>query len=200
MQCNCCAVVARLAYLQPAGVAAVASNLQSATQSLLNNGKMKLLENDCQTEAAQVAAATAAAATAWWTYIHMYSACHLVAATYIFEAATQNVWHLGTIFLHRLCLLTRQVAPAPKWYAARVDNQASAYKTQCLHLLWHAKLLSSDVSYADCYVCAWPKTPERMLSYSPNELRISTRSLCLDTLFIYILIYTYLNATDYLCL
>lgn len=66
MQCNCCAVVvlvavARLAYLQPAGVAAVASNLQSATQSLLNNGKMKLLENDCQTEAAQ-AAATAAAA------------------------------------------------------------------------------------------------------------------------------------------
>lgn len=70
MQCNCCAVVvvvvARLAYLQPAGVAAVASNLQSATQSLLNNGKMKLLENDCQTEAAQAAAeATAATAAAW---------------------------------------------------------------------------------------------------------------------------------------
>lgn len=64
MQCNCCAVVvvavARLAYLQPAGVAAVASNLQSATQSLLNNGKMKLLENDCQTEAALAATAAAA--------------------------------------------------------------------------------------------------------------------------------------------
>lgn len=65
------------------------------------------------------AAATAGAATAWWTYIHMYSACHLVAATYIVEAATQNVWHLGTIFLQRLCLLTRQVAalclcPCPK--------------------------------------------------------------------------------------
>lgn len=30
--------------------AAAIWNLQSATQSLLNNGKMKLLENDCQTE------------------------------------------------------------------------------------------------------------------------------------------------------
>lgn len=54
-------------------------------------------------------------------------------------------------------------APAPKWHAARVDNQASAYKTQCLHLLWHAKRLSTDVSYAGCYV-PWPKRPERILS------------------------------------
>lgn len=113
-------------------------------------------------------------ATAWRTYIHIYSACHLAAATYIFfEAATQNVWHLGTIFLQRLCLLACLLgklqhtafapAPAPKWHAARVDNQASAYKTQCLHLLWHAKRLSSDVSYAGCYV-PWPKRPERILS------------------------------------
>lgn len=43
-------------------------NLQSATQSLLNNGKMKLLENDCQTEAARAVAG--------------HSACQLVAATH----------------------------------------------------------------------------------------------------------------------
>lgn len=126
-------------------------------------------------------------ATAWRTYIHIYSACHLAAAIYIFSKQPHKMFGILGLFSCSgfACLLacsascsTLPLPPAPKWHAARVDNQASAYKTQCLHLLWHAKRLSTDVSYAGCYV-PWPKRPERILSYSLNELRMWTSSCCL---------------------
>lgn len=98
-------------------------------------------------------------ATAWRTYIHIYSACHLVAATYILWSSHTKCLASWDYFLTAAllaCLLAKlqhtALAPAPMWHAACVDNQASAYKTQCLHVLWHAKRLSSDVSYAACYV------------------------------------------------
>lgn len=144
-------------------------NLQSATQSLLNNGKMKLLENDCQTEAARAVAG--------------HSACQLVAAThctytYIFIYVSKHpnkiFGILGLFFTAALlCLdLLRFLAASfpscpPMWHAARVDNQASAYKTQCLQLSWHAKRLASHVE-----LCDWRydhlRLGERILSYRLN--------------------------------
>lgn len=166
MQGNCCApptalvvvvvvvaAVARQAYLQPAGVAAVACNLKSAICNTISaqQRKNEVIGNDCQTEAARAVAG--------------HSACQLVAAThctytYIFIYVSKHpnkiFGILGLFFTAALlCLdLLRFLAASfpscpPMWHAARVDNQASAYKTQCLQLSWHAKRLASHVELCD---------------------------------------------------
>lgn len=63
-------------------------NLQSATQSLLNNGKMKLLENDCQT--------AQESATARSTHTHIAPAP--------FPHATHTNRHAHTYFSSTKCL------------------------------------------------------------------------------------------------
>lgn len=120
--------------------AAAIWNLQSATQSLLNNGKMKLLENDCQTEKRP---------PKQWPQCLPSSSCHTqYIRIYIsyFEASQTKCLASWDCFSQRLCFAWSCLAffisfsplSSPSFllsflsFSTRVDNQASAYKTQCL--------------------------------------------------------------------
>lgn len=125
--------------------AAAIWNLQSATQSLLNNGKMKLLENDCQTEKRP---------PKQWPQCLPSSSCHTqYIRIYIsyFEASQTKCLASWDCFSQRLCfawsclaffisvspLSSLLFSPLSSFlsfpsFSTRVDNQASAYKTQCL--------------------------------------------------------------------
>lgn len=190
MQCNCCAVVAvvaRLAYLQPAGVAAVASNLQSATQSLLNNGKMNLLENDCQTEAAQASSSNSRSGHSL-VDVHTYvqclpsSSCHI----YFWSSHTKCLASWDYFFAAALPSYSASCCTLPLPLPQGGMQLVSIIKRQriklnayiCFGMRSNCRAMSA--MRLAMYVCAWPKRPERMLSYSPNELRISTRSWYLD--------------------
>lgn len=121
--------------------AAAIWNLQSATQSLLNNGKMKLLENDCQTEKRP---------PKQWPQCLPSSSCHTqYIHTYIyivFRSIPNKMFGILGLFFTAalLCLELPGFFLSASLlsflfsllsflsFSTRVDNQASAYKTQCL--------------------------------------------------------------------
>lgn len=134
------------------------------------------------------AAATAGAATAWWTYICTYvqclpsSSCHI----YFWSSHTKCLASWDYFFAAALPSYSASCCTLPLPLPQGGMQLVSIIKRQriklnayiCFGMRSNCRAMSA-MRFA-MYVCAWPKRPERMLSYSPNELRISTRSWYLD--------------------